>query len=166
MDPLTITASAVSLAASIGKLSVSISRFVFHIREARNDMDLVLRELVSLETILRMLAEDASNPSGFPDSLCVQIMGILNGCDAVTVEITQTLSKYEPNSVLRKGAWALSGRDDMSKLRGSLEAHKAALNIALDMLAMYVWNGCVRERILLNITLELWQRTSNRTHRI
>jgi len=34
--------------------------------------------------------------------------------------------------------WTLFGRDDMDKLRSSLEAHKSALDIALDMVALYV----------------------------
>jgi ankyrin repeat protein len=101
-------------------------------------MDMVLRELVSLETILRMLAEDTANPAGLPDSLCIQIRGILNGCEEVTVQITQTLSKYESNKLITKGSWALKGKDDVTKLRSSLEAHKAALNIALDMLAITI----------------------------
>jgi hypothetical protein len=140
MDPISIAAGALGLAGTIGKLSISISVFVRSVRDARSDMDDVLRELVSLKTILEMLAEDTAetHSKNLPDSLTKQIRGILGGCDGVVVQITETISKYSGKSILAKGQWVINGKGDMDVLRSSLEAHKSALNIALDMLSLYV----------------------------
>jgi Fungal N-terminal domain of STAND proteins len=140
MDPISITTGALSIVASIGKLTITVTRFVRQVRDARGDLDAISRELVSLSSILEILAEDVSNPgpNGLPESIAKQIQGILNGCDGVVVQLAETLSKFDGNSLKTKGAWALNGRGDMDKLRSSLEAHKSALNIAVDMLSLYV----------------------------
>ncbi len=69
MYPVSIAAGALGIAGTISKLSVSISTFVRQVRDARADMDEVLWELVSLKTILEMLAEDTAepNPKNLPD---------------------------------------------------------------------------------------------------
>jgi Fungal N-terminal domain of STAND proteins len=138
MDPISITTGALSIVGSIGKLTITISTFVRQVRDARSDLDTVMRELVSLKSVLEILAEDVSQPgpNGLPESLAEQVQGILTGCDGVVMQIAQTLSKFERKSLIVKGQWALSGRGDMDKLRSSLEAHKSALNIALDMLQL------------------------------
>jgi hypothetical protein len=85
MDPLSISTGALAIAGTIGRLSITISAFVREVRDARNDMDEVLRELVSLKTTLEMLAEDTEGQKSndLPGSLTKQISGILNGCDRV-----------------------------------------------------------------------------------
>jgi len=117
---------------------VTISTFVRQVRDARVDLDAVSRELVSLKSILEILAEDAagSGANGLPESLTMQIQGIMSGCDDVIIQITRILSKYDGNSLVARSQWAISGRGDIDKLRSSLEAHKSALNIALDMLSL------------------------------
>jgi hypothetical protein len=135
MDPISIATGALGIAGTIGKLSITISTFVRQVRDARGDMDAVLRELVSLKTILEMLADDAveNQSNNIPTTLTEQISGILNGCDGVVVQITETISRYNGNGIFAKGQWAISGRSDMDKLRSNLEAHKSALNMALEL---------------------------------
>ncbi len=116
----------------------TISTFVRQVRDARVDLDAVSRELVSLKSILEILAEDTagSGANGLPESLTIQIQGIMSGCDDVIMQITTILSKYDGNGLVGRSHWAISGRGDIDKLRSSLEAHKSALNIALDMLSL------------------------------
>lgn len=146
MDPLSITASCISLTASIGKTSLAIAKFVRDVRGARSDLDAVSRELLSLNTVLELLADDISSDDGdggktFPDTLRKQITGIVRNCTDVVVAIEGLLEKYgsEGNKVLTAAKWVTVGHDDMAKLRSSLEAHKSALEIALDMVALWVF---------------------------
>lgn len=138
MDPLSITASCVSLVATITKTSITVTKFVRDVRNSRSDLDAVSRELISLQTVLGLLIHDASGSDGaFPETLKRQINGIVNNCTDVVIEIEQCLEKHNASGKLGRGArWATVGHDDMSKLRSSLEAHKCALDIALDMVAM------------------------------
>lgn len=137
MDPLSITTGAVALISTIVKVSYEVTIFVKHVRDARSDLDHVSRELLSLKNILELLAEDTEGPSKkLPDGLQNQIGGIINGCTEVVLEIDKTMKKYEGGGVMKGAKWALGGKEDMSKLQKSLEAHKTALDLALDMVQL------------------------------
>jgi hypothetical protein len=140
MDPLSITTACVGLVTTISKVSITVNGFVREVRDARGDLDAVSRELLSLKTVLELLSDDAegSKGGGFPQSLIKQISGILKNCHGVLEQIESSLRKHSGGGVKKGVKWSLSGRDDMNKLRSSLEAHKSALDIALDMVALYV----------------------------
>lgn len=138
MDPLSITVSCISLVSAVTKVSVKINSFVREVRDARGDLDAVTRELTSLKTVLEILSDDCTNSKGgaFPPSLVKQISGILTNCGGVLGHIEESLGAHSGNGIKKGVKWALSGRDDMNKLRSNLEAHKSALDIALDMVAL------------------------------
>jgi hypothetical protein len=149
MDALSVATACLTLVGSITKLSFQIHGFVREVREARGDMDAVSRELQSLKTILEILAEDAetstttnSTNGFFPATLGRQISGIVANCGGVVVQIEQCLERHgcgeRSGAGLRAGTrWSLVGKGDMEKLRSSLEAHKSALDIALEMVTLY-----------------------------
>src|ERR1700761_1149775 len=135
MDPFTIATTALSLAGTITKVSLTVNTFVRTVREARNDLDAVSRELLSLKTVLELLADDANHaPSDkpIPPNLEKQIKGIINNCDGVVNDVAALLRKHE-GGIVNGIKWAISGKDDVVRLRSNLEAHKTALELALDM---------------------------------
>ncbi|RSM06001.1 hypothetical protein CDV31_009335 [Fusarium ambrosium] len=124
---------------AIGSLSVKIHSFVRTCREARGDLDSVSRELLSLKTILELIQEDASDGSKpFPKTLSQHVTAILGNCHLVMTEIQTCITKYSQDRLKTRVAWAINGQGDINKLRSSLEAHKTALEIALDMLALHL----------------------------
>ncbi|RMJ09523.1 hypothetical protein CDV36_010862 [Fusarium kuroshium] len=124
---------------AIGSLSVKIHSFVRTCREARGDLDSVSRELLSLKTILELIQEDASDGSKtFPKTLSQHVTAILGNCHLVMAEIQTCITKYSQDRLKTRVAWAINGQGDINKLRSSLEAHKTALEIALDMLALHL----------------------------
>lgn len=136
MDPFSIFAACVSLAATTAKTSTTVTGFVRDVRSARPDLD---GELSSLKTILELLADDTAPETDYrlPERLQNQSTGILNNCNEVAVAIEGGLSQHETSKLGRSGYWTIGGgKGDMAKLRSSLEAHKTALEIALDMVAM------------------------------
>jgi archaellum component FlaC len=138
MDPQSITTGVTSIIETIDQLTITISSFVKQIRDARNDLDAIMRELVSLKIVLELLADDlsGSDQGPLPESLTKQIRGILDGCETVITHIKETLAKFQGNSLVVKRQWVTSGRPDMDKLKPSLEAHNTALGIALDMMSL------------------------------
>jgi hypothetical protein len=54
----------------------------------------------------------------------------------VLEEIEEKLKKHSGNMIDKAARWAINGQNDVAKLRSSLEAHKSALEIALDMVAL------------------------------
>lgn len=141
MDPLSITASCFTLAATITRVSYQVTEFVREVRDARSDLDAVARELLSIKTVLEILADDAKDPAqnNFPPTLGRQVTGILANCNDVVAQIERLLSSYQGSRLTKGTKWALNGRGDAGKLRSTLEAHKTALDIALDMVALYLY---------------------------
>lgn len=137
MDPLSIATGCAGLITAIGGLSINLHSFVRTCREAHGDLDSVSRELLSLQTILELIKEDASDSSKpFPKTLNQHVTAILGNCNLVVTEIQTCITKYGQDRLKTRVAWAINGQGDISKLRSSLEAHKTALEIALDMLAL------------------------------
>lgn len=137
MEPLSITTGCLSLVGTITKVSITISTFVRTARDARSDLDSISRELLSLKTVLELLADDTQEtPKSIPPTLEKQVSSIISNCDDVLQDIEKSLQKYE--KVKRASAkWAWEGRDEIGRLRTTLEAHKSALELALDMVALY-----------------------------
>jgi hypothetical protein len=64
------------------------------------------------------------------------VSDIVTNCTSVILEIQKILDKQNGMGVQKAALWALSSRADVDKLRTSLEAHKSALEIALDMIQL------------------------------
>ncbi|VTT73168.1 unnamed protein product [Fusarium fujikuroi] len=111
--------------------------FVRTCREARNDLDRVARELLSLQTVLELIKDAIDEDKTFPNTLAYHVSNILANCHLVVTELQGCLTKYGSNRLKTKAGWAISGQGDVTKLRSNLEAHKAALELALDMLALH-----------------------------
>ncbi|KAJ3550305.1 hypothetical protein NM208_g54 [Fusarium decemcellulare] len=139
MDPFSIATGCAGLVQIIGCLSVQIHTFVRACRETRSDLDRVSRELLSLRTVLELIQEDATDESKpFPPTLKQHVTGIVSNCNTVVLEIQSCIEKYGDNRLKSKASWAVNGQGDITKLRSSLEAHKTALELALDMLALHL----------------------------
>lgn len=141
MDPIAITTSALSLAVTVTKTTVNIHTFIKAVREARADLDAIYRELSSIKIVLDLLAHDAESEAtkilGIPKQLQDQVLGIIENCGSVVRQIDDLLVKYTADSKRRKIQWTIEGHADMAKYRSNLEAHKSALDIAMDMMTWY-----------------------------
>jgi hypothetical protein len=137
MEPLSITATCISLAATITRTSLVVISFVRDVRGAQSDLDAVSRELYSLKTVLELLADECNDCTNkIPQTLQKQISGIITNCAGVVMDIEQTLKKHEGGKLNKATKWVTSGKSDVIKLQSSLEAHKSALEIALDMVTL------------------------------
>jgi hypothetical protein len=116
-------------------LMIEINSFVSAVRDARGDMADVNRELSSLSFSLSILQEDAGKVS-YPESLEKSLTEVLRNCDRVTTQMKVLLDKLSSMKLGRRIQWAVEGRGEMDKLRSSPEAHKSAIEIALEMGAM------------------------------
>ena len=137
MDPFTVSTACVGLLAAVARLSTQIAQFVSGVREARRDMDSVSRELSSLALCLETLRDDSTKIQ-YPDGLRQTLVVVLGNCDTVTQQMHTLLEKMSSKNLGRRAQWVATGRDDMNRLRSSLEAYKSALDIALEVTAMSV----------------------------
>ncbi|RGP81737.1 hypothetical protein FLONG3_122 [Fusarium longipes] len=139
MDPFSIATGCAGLITTIGSLTLSINAFVRSCREARSDLDRVSRELHSLKIVLELIQEDAKDDTRpFPETIQRHVSGIVTNCSSVVIEVQTCITKYGDGKIKSKATWVLNGQGDMEKLRSSLEAHKSALELVLDVLTLSV----------------------------
>ncbi|KAH6892368.1 hypothetical protein B0T10DRAFT_483685 [Thelonectria olida] len=138
MDPLSIAASAFSLAAGIAKASLALTQFSNSFREAAEDLNAISAELQALAGILdpltRALCRRRQSP--LPESLLSQLENTLSSCVLMIEQILDTIENYRRNTAWTKTKWVLIGKDEVFKLRDSLEAYKMALSIGLHALSL------------------------------
>ena len=139
-DPLSLTVACISLISTIGKTSSFITSFVRRCRAARYDLDNISRELTSLENVLSLLKDDidTTNDQAIPETLQKEIATIIANCGRVLEELVELLRRHN-GGVGQAVCWATTGTQDAAKLRSSLDAYRGALNLALDLLTLYVY---------------------------
>ncbi len=134
MDPFSVSTACVGLLAAVAQLSIQINTFVSQVRYARRDMEEVSRELSSLSLCLETLRDDSVRVK-YPEESRQTLIAVIQNCDLITKEMTALLHRLSSGNLGKRIRWSLSGRDDISRLRSSLEAHKSAMQIALAMVA-------------------------------
>jgi len=130
MDPFSITTACLGVIGTISRLSIEIPLFISSVRDARKDMDAVLRELTSLTLCLGAIRDDAQKVS-FPTTL----LAVVQSCGQIAAEILSLLERLKERKSGRI-RWSLTEREEVNKLRSSLESHKSCIDVALDMASM------------------------------
>lgn len=103
MDPFSITTNCVGLAAEATNLLMRISVFVSEVRNARNGMDAVMRELVSLQLCLGVLRDDEQQRHvAYPENMKHQINTILVNIELVFDDMRQLLSNLSAGRLGRR----------------------------------------------------------------
>ncbi|KAK5659722.1 hypothetical protein OQA88_933 [Cercophora sp. LCS_1] len=140
MDPLSIAASAFSLAGCIAKASFAIIEFSRDARDAAKDLSAVTDELHALSAVLDPIARCLTTTSAttIPEALATQVDSALGGCVAVVEQITENVQKYRQDKIMTKTKWVMFGQSDMQKLRESLEAYKMALGLGMHVITLSV----------------------------
>jgi hypothetical protein len=80
---------------------------------------------------LAAFRDDSTNIS-FPGTL----LEIVTSCDHVAKHIDDKLKKLTSRRVMTGVRWTMNDQDEINKLRSSLESHKSAMNIAIEMVNM------------------------------
>ncbi|KAI0097751.1 Rho GTPase activation protein [Nemania sp. FL0031] len=128
-----ITAECTALDNKIAKLLATLTSFVRHVREARSDVDAVSRELHSLQTVLILLKEDAAL---FPPELAQHTPAIIEHCSYVIDKLDESLLAFDSPELSKqekRTQWLDRGRTEAASFRTTLEAHKTAIGLALDL---------------------------------
>ncbi len=115
-------------------------------------MSAVQSELSALNICLASLEEDARlHARVIPDQLVENVLAIIKNCGGLVCEIAALLTKMGSGSLARKAQWTAFGQADVARLRGHLEAHKSALNIALDIISQRVLH-VFKSMVLIGVT--------------
>ena len=140
MDPASLSLGCIALLPPIMTAYTTVTKFILEVRDARREMNMVQLELVSLRSILEILAQDTKDcPENiFPASLVEDIRSIIANCDSVVKQIKQCIQAHTDDKTSKSVKWALFGRENMLKYQSNLNAYKSSLNMAIEILNLYV----------------------------
>lgn len=140
MEPLSITTACICLITTIGKTSSLLSSFMRNCRTAHHDLDDISRELTSVGNVLNLLKDDiTATNNAIPKTLVIQIASTICNCDRALEELGELLRRHNGERIDQAAGWAMTGKHDAARLRSSLAVHRDNLNLALEMLTLYVY---------------------------
>ncbi|VUC36393.1 unnamed protein product [Clonostachys rosea] len=150
MEPISVAAASVALAAGIAKTVATVAEISVDLRDASDDLRNISNELAIFQAFITPLTTglsrfgSKSNPMLGP--LLEQINSAVTGAMAVAEKIESVLIKYRGRLTLwLKLRWSLFGVDQIRKLRESLESYKVALGIGLHLMSMLNDTEVIRE---------------------
>jgi hypothetical protein len=110
-------------------------------RAARHDLDDISRELDSVRNVLNLLKDDITdtNEESIPETLRIPIATNIFNCGRVLKELDELLRRHNGERVDQAARWGMTGTYDAARLRSSLALHRNNLNMALEVLTLYVY---------------------------
>lgn len=131
-----ITTDCIELGNTISRASLVLNEYVREVREARADLDVVSRELHSLQSVLNLLKEDAGT---LPSRVAAETPALLQQCNRVVSELDADLLALDGSALSRpqkRSQWISVGKRQIADLMPLLEAHRTMLGLALDLAAV------------------------------
>ncbi|KAI1875081.1 uncharacterized protein JN550_002510 [Neoarthrinium moseri] len=131
-----ITTDCMELGNTISRASLVLNEYVREVREARADLDVVSRELHSLQSVLDLLKDDAGS---LPSKVATETPALLQQCNLVVSELDADLLALDGSALSRpqkRSQWISRGKQQMAELVPTLEAHRAVLGLALDLVGV------------------------------
>ncbi|KAI1350355.1 hypothetical protein F5Y01DRAFT_160206 [Xylaria sp. FL0043] len=131
-DPLSIASGALAVITAAKKAGDAIYNFIRDCKEARADLSQITRELSELSLILELIKDEnaAATKDCLPDALQTQVQAMLTSCATTVQQIDKTLAKCRGKSGPLR--WTMVEKDKVMALKGSLEAFKSGLSLALE----------------------------------
>ncbi|KAF4467141.1 hypothetical protein FALBO_6000 [Fusarium albosuccineum] len=138
-DPLSIAASCVAFIEFTRKTFTVINTFIKDCKEAKSDLSAVSTELSHLNQTLERLSdllkgENEAVNSPLLSSCLADISRIIQDCHSVTSQISNELSKNRGRFAAI--VWATERKDKVASMKKLLEAHRSALNLAIDTITL------------------------------
>ncbi|RSM10815.1 hypothetical protein CEP52_003380 [Fusarium oligoseptatum] len=133
-----IAAASIAFVQAADKTIGTIRGFIVDCRDARSDLSAVNRELSELKLTLNILEDlvpDGSQTGDpLPSSIRDDIRSIIKNCLDVAKEIDDVLLGNRGR--FAAVSWAAKGKQKVNSLRAVLEAHRRALNLAVDTITL------------------------------
>ena len=134
-DPFSIVTASFGLSLSAAKVSKYAYDFTIKVRDARKSMDGIRRELMSIESVLRLIAEDIRLPGAtHPPTL----ESILNDCETNIGHLEALLVKYDKERLSSKIKYVWRGKDKIEEYQKVLAKLSVALSITVELITLWV----------------------------
>ncbi|KAF3007351.1 hypothetical protein G7054_g2408 [Neopestalotiopsis clavispora] len=136
MGGSSITTDCIELGNTISRASLVLNEFVREVREARADLDVVSRELHSLQSVLDLLKDDAG---ALPTRIATETPALLQQCNRVVSELDADLLALDGSALSRpqkRTQWIGVGKQQIADILPIIEAHRTMLGLALDLVGV------------------------------
>jgi hypothetical protein len=165
MEPISIALTCGSVLKTVAGVTKFLTQTIKDFRTARSELTAVRGEINSLQAIVELIEHDCNgeaydektgseNPgaddvgeSAFPEALVLHLGNILGNCSDVLKDLNKLLAKHFSTRFGPSSTWVISGKEDVSKLKATLAAHTAALNLALNLVEVYAFSLSLRKKI-------------------
>ncbi|KAK3939216.1 hypothetical protein QBC46DRAFT_438402 [Diplogelasinospora grovesii] len=124
MDPASATRPIEYVLSGVSTTLSSITQFIRSVRTAHADLAAVTRELSDLRLLLELLLEEPD----IPLLLQAQVLSLLQHCGDLLIRVDVILTNSRDAA-----RWAATGRDDMIRLKDSLQTHRQSLSLVLEV---------------------------------
>lgn len=137
MEPMSILTGCASLISTLGSTVIGVTSFIRECREAKTDMMAVIRELSEFKVILTLLQDTPAfrDEKQIAPKLREQISSVLNSSYDTINRVERVVAKYSGGKT-GSMMWAVSGKEEVSKIQSSLEAHRDSLHFLLELLSV------------------------------
>jgi len=101
MDPLSITAAIISVVQITGKVISTCSSYITAVKDAPSDLRLIVAEVASLQSVIRMLDMSPGPPSSADESpldALNSMQGVLKCCEKVLQELDDLLERRDAST--------------------------------------------------------------------
>lgn len=105
------------------------------IRTAEADVNEIISEFESISATIKLLNQDFLERT--PEHLRGKISDVVASCGKTINEIHGILSYYHPPLGTRIFRWVSTGKKSLERLKNSLNTHRFALGMALDIANLY-----------------------------
>ncbi|KAL6357120.1 hypothetical protein LRP88_10738 [Fusarium phalaenopsidis] len=159
-----IAASCIAFAQVADKTIGTIRGFIIDCRDARSDLSAVNRELSELKLTLNILEDlvpDGSETGDpLPSSIRDDMRDIIKNCLDAAKEIDDVLVEHRGR--FAAVSWAAKGKQKVNSLKAVLEAHRCALNLAVDTITLAMTNSIKNDtEDILEDTADIKQDTAD-----
>ncbi len=131
MDPISIITGCASLVKTI----TEVVRLIQDCRQVPDELKGISLEIVELKVIVEHIQEQFAAAGENASSLLQHVSSVIQNCRDVVEKIQALLEEY--GGTVGSLRWVLSRRKEVASLRCSLDAHRAALSLALESITLY-----------------------------
>jgi hypothetical protein len=154
MDPISITLACGTALKTVYSITKYVTETIKDYKSARVELLALRGDINNLEAVIDLVQHDCEpnnsekskdygdqatvGDSALPAALTAHLTNILKNCDDVLKDLKTVLAKHFSSRLGPSAKWVDEGKKEVAKLRATLAAHTGALNLALNLVELYV----------------------------
>jgi DNA-binding transcriptional regulator YbjK len=138
MDINSRAVSSATLANIVAKTSLALSHFTSDSKDANDDLDTVLQELQTLETVLDSLTQVLSRKfaNSLPNALIQQLERSMGDCCGIVEKLEESLQKHGEAETQNTSKSGVFNKEKIEKICDCIELYRMSFALVLHITSM------------------------------